>query len=569
MNEILNHKPRVVILARASSDKQVISGETITTQVDELYDVAHIEGWEVAKLETFVESGRKDDRQIFDNLINYCTNRKNKIDIFLVKNIDRFSRQGSDEYFKVKDKLKMSGVRLVDAEGVIQGEKNTLEKLGFDYDWSKYDPSRSNEIARAEQARDEVRIILTRMISQEIRYVQQGYWNRNSVYGFQNKKIDTENEGRRNILVEYPEEALFVRKMFELKAECGYSDIAIVKDINKLGFKTRYMTRRDRGTKKAIGKIGGNGLTVKLLQRYFRRTVYAGVIVEKWTHDKPIMAKFDGLVTIEQFNIANNGKVYLEQNGSEVVIRYNSSPWSTRRNKHNPMYPYKSVVLCPECHHTLLGSASRGRSGKRFPVYHCTRGHRRFSVKPDILNKQVEDTISQLQFSEEDGRLFKECFLLVYEQRRTNAVVESLNYSRTLDTLKVKQQTVYDTIKTSSSTLIKERAEKEYEELEDQILELGSATSQKEQKELGARYAYKQASHLMEHLEEILIDRKNVANQEMLFRLAFQEIPTYTDLLNGTVKLHPLFKLKSKSLTSKALMVIPAGIEPAIFRMKT
>lgn len=72
---------------------------------------------------------------------------------------------------------------------------------------------------------------------------------------------------------------------------------------------------------------------------------------------------------------------------------------------------------------------------------------------------------------------------------------------------------------------------------------------------MGARLAYKQAAHLMEHLNKVLVDRENVSNQEMLFRVAFQELPTYEGLQNETLKLHPLFKLKSSSLSSKEQMV--------------
>lgn len=189
MNEqTINHKPRVAILARASSTKQAIEGETLTTQTEELLSIAQKEGWEVARLESLVESGRKHEREQFYSLIDYCVDRKNTIDVFLVKYIDRFCRQGSQEYLKLKQKLKDAGVRLVDAEGIIQGEKNTLEELGFRYDWSVYEPSRANEIAKAEEALNETRKTLTRTVSHEIRYTQQGYWNRNSVYGFTNQK---------------------------------------------------------------------------------------------------------------------------------------------------------------------------------------------------------------------------------------------------------------------------------------------------------------------------------------------------------------------------------------------
>ena len=555
---------RVVILARASSTKQAIEGETLGMQVDQLQRFSDANNWEIVKLESIIESGRKQDRDKFDSLISFCVDRKNKIDILLVKNIDRLSRQGADAYLKLKNKLKNAGVDLVDIEGVIRGEKNTLEDLNFEYEWSKYNPSRSNEIAEAEEALKEARKILTRTISHEIKYTQQGYWSRNSVFGYKNQKIDTEENGRRNILVEKPDEAFFIRKMFELKAHRKYSDQDVVDELNRLGFKSRILARRDKETQKKIGTKGGNPLTTKQLQRYLQRLVYAGVIKEKWTHDQPVLAQFEGLVSIDLFNKANEGKIYLENVGDQITIKENYSPWAVKRNKRNPLYPYKNVVLCPECGNALLGSASTGSSGQKFPSYHCSRNHKRFSKKPKEIDDLVEATISQLEFSEGDGKLFKECFMVVYAQRKSEATVDSVKYSQTLDEMKLKQDAAYQTVKTTSSDSVRARAEKEYDELEDKILNMGDITAKKEQKELKARQAYKKAAHLMEHLEEVLIDKENVLNQEMLFRLAFKELPTYEDLVNGTLNLHPLFKLKSSALSSKRQCVTPRGIEPRL-----
>ncbi|MCL4208791.1 hypothetical protein KJZ63_04155 [Patescibacteria group bacterium] len=63
----------------------------------------------------------------------------------------------------------------------------------------------------------------------------------------------------------------------------------------------------------------------------------------------------------------------------------------------------------------------------------------------------MEATISQLEFSEGDGKLFKECFMVVYAQRKSEATVDSVKYSQTLDEMKLKQDAAYQTLKTTSS----------------------------------------------------------------------------------------------------------------------
>src|SRR3989338_1892227 len=61
---------------------------------------------------------------------------------------------------------------------------NTLEHLGIKYKWSEYSPSFITELLEAERAKSEVRDILTRLISAEIRYVRSGYRVRPAPMGF-------------------------------------------------------------------------------------------------------------------------------------------------------------------------------------------------------------------------------------------------------------------------------------------------------------------------------------------------------------------------------------------------
>jgi len=165
----------------------------------------------------------------------------------------------------------------------------------------------------AERAKDEMRDIMSRMVGAEIRYTQLGYWMPHPPHGYINEKVETQN-GKRCILKPHPTEAAFIIKMFELCAQGTMTDHQIADEINRLGFKTQTQLVRGKVDRtEIVSQRGGNKLTAKKLRHYVQKTVYAGVVKEKWTHDKPIEGKFDGLVSFELFNRANKGKMTLSR----------------------------------------------------------------------------------------------------------------------------------------------------------------------------------------------------------------------------------------------------------------
>lgn len=160
------------------------------------------------------------------------------------------------------------------------------------------------------------------MIGAEIDYARDGWWVHGFCYGFNTQRIETEH-GKKTILVPNKEEAFLMKKMFELRAK-GYPDSQISQELNNLGFKTRYRIKRDQVTKKAIGKVGGEPLEPKIIQRLIKRPIFAGVLYEKFTDYQLIKANFEGLVDINTFNLANKGRIEIQdlgQNNYKIISR--------------------------------------------------------------------------------------------------------------------------------------------------------------------------------------------------------------------------------------------------------
>jgi site-specific DNA recombinase len=425
----MEDKPNSVVIGRESSVKQAVQGDSSDDQITQCTSIAVRDGTNVVRSFKVIESATKPNREIFDEVIAYCMDRKNEVKFLYFKNISRFTRGGNEEYLRLKRILGEGGVGIRDIYGTIRPSVNTMEIYGFEYSWSRYSPSQSEEAYQANRARDAVRDSLTVMIGAEIGYTRLGYWSRNSVYGFKNEKVETTEHGKRNILVPFEDEAKYMREMFRLLDE-GKSEKEVVHSLNAQGMRTRKFNHRDRRTKVALGKGGGRTLTVKQLQRMKKKLVYAGIVCEKWTYYQPVVARFKGLVDRQVFNRVNDGivKIVPLENGAGVKVLYGkeleAEKKTIRRLKNNPEYPFKDI-RCPICGWPSKGSASRGKSGKHFPAYHCARGHKSWRVKKSDFHNTVYGFVRRLHMKPSYVRLFEETFLEVWKESRVNLIEES------------------------------------------------------------------------------------------------------------------------------------------------
>lgn len=388
--------PRIYAVGaiRVSTEKQGRDGDSPDDQKKQIDRYGDAHNMPIRKFFAFLESGSK-VKQPMQEAIDYCKDPKNQIKYFIIKSIDRFTRGGSRIYEDLKEQLDECGVSLIDVYGVISGEKvNTLDHLGFTYKWSEYSPSKKTEILEAERAKDELRDIMSRMIGAEIRYTQVGYWMRRPPFGFTSEKVETRH-GKRTILKPHPEEAPLIRKMYELKALGTMSDRQIVDKMNELGFRTRKTYVRDSNDRsKIIGTRGGNPLEMTKINRYLENPIYAGVVKEKWTNDKPVKASFKGLVSFELYNQANRNRVELHESADGDIEHEQVRPdEKAKKGVRNDEFAYRRFVACPTCHNPLLGSASRGKMGKYYAAYHCSNHGHYYRIP----KQEFEDTIRQMQ----------------------------------------------------------------------------------------------------------------------------------------------------------------------------
>lgn len=563
----LEKKKNCVIYCRVSGNKQAQEGDSLKEQEQICRAIAERRNFNIVPdnnvyIEPF--TGSKLNRPFFDELMKFIKNYPGRIDYFLFKDIDRLTRGGAGDYQYIKKELSRYGVELVDSYGLIQPKINTLEHTGLGYDWSRYSTSEMAETIKAESAKDERRVILTRLIGTEIALTQQGFWTGNPNDGFVNKRVYV-NGKKRTIMIPDPNRMHFYIKMFELRASGKYSDAEIVDKINAMGFKTRVQNIWDKTHTKIIGQRGGKFLSIKQLQRIIQKPIHCGIICKKWTHNKPIRAKFDGLVSIEKFNKANNGKVFIKENkDGELEILYDYSPEKVvlKRTKDNPLFPYKDLVLCPNCGKPFLGSVSAGKSKKGFPFYHCSRGHKYFGINKKKFEFNFENIIKDLNFNKYALKSLKLALKDVYKSRVEQIADFETRIESNIITLKQRQLEAFEAFKKTSSSVLQKKLEAEIEELELQILKAKNQKPIDRINEYDIENFFRSAEYLMEHHEELLLNKENQPLQKRLLSLVFDEQPTYDDILNGTPKISFIFAKTKEPALAGSLLVALRGIEP-------
>ena len=360
---------------------------------------------------------------------------------------------------------------MIDSYGIIQPTRNTLEDLGFEYEWSKTSPSEIAEVVVASSAKQEVTNILTRLIGQEIRLTQRGYKMRGPQDGYLNEKIYVEGK-KRTVQVPDPGRAQFFIEMFKLRASGQLTDKEIVARINAMGYRSRTRNRWDETRQRIVATTGGNLLNLKRFQEIIKRPIYCGVVCEKWTNWQPIKAQYDGLVSLETFNAANRGKVFIRSKKEDALeIFYDYQPLKMRheRTRNNPLFPFKNVILCSLCRKPLLGSSPQGRSGQRFPTYHCSRGHKYFGVRKSELESQVERFVGSLRFHPEIFRNLNEVFIQTYHEKQGEVLTAAAQVGHTVADLEAQKAQTVQAFKLATSDVMRRVLENDAEELEQQI----------------------------------------------------------------------------------------------------
>lgn len=542
-----------VALLRVSTDKQFQEGESIEAQRRKVEFAARRERIDIVSFFTEHYSGRKSDRKVLEELFQFLEKNPD-VDYVIVGDIDRFTRGGTEIYLRLKRRLRELNVSLVDTTGIIQPDRNRLEHLGVEYQWSIEAPSRYAEIFMAEKARSEASDILTRLIGRQIQLTRDGYQVRPANFGYRNVKVTLEDGTRKTIMEPAADEKIFVRRIFELRAEGGVSDQQISDHVNALGYKSRGRRIFDPTSRKVIGHTGHTPMTPQQVQRIVKKPIYCGIRLDAWNQGVPVEAQIEPLVSIHLFNRANRGAVKVTKH-ADGTISVDKKPTEYSSHRHNPDFLLRHVVACNHCKKPMMASKSRGKSGKYFGYYHCSRGHAYLGMNKSEFETAIGNLLKSLRSKPSFLGLFREVVREVWVEKNRCALDEAKQIDTHIEALRTRQRSLIDSISTSRSKIVIAKLEDDVEEIE-KAVRLAQDKRQKSdlsEAEIEAYFAI--AKKLMEHPSKYVFASPTKEKLEKIWSFIFASRPTLEQVVNRTPDLTLIYRLSEGSNMTEKLMV--------------
>ena len=498
-----------------------------------------------------VWSGRDEHRPGLEHAFDLVA--QHNIPNALFFDIDRFTRAGAAHYERLKRKFDAIGCLIYDVKGIIQPATNSLAGTGgdlgedFKYDWSVFASSEKAELMEAQMAKDEARKILGRTVPAQIQNAQAGRTNRMAPYGFGNTKI-VDSSGKLQPSKKIDEdEAFYVRKIYEGLA-AGKDIRALCDELNELGFQSRPRRRWNEDYSQVVGNSGNIPLTPWKARKMVERPVYAGFICEKWTHNMPVPANHDGLVTLDIWNRANEGHWQIIKDAASPTgwRKINTKRLKAKRpyRRDREDFPFKLLITCPQCGKPLKANYSTSRNGNRYGYYQCARTHKQISQGQDALHEQLRDYLGDLRFTPEVAERFEQHLRDVWVEKVGGLNRHLVSANAELTQLREEADGLITTIRNIQNPDLLKRLESDYDQLFGRIKLLEAKRDEKEFSEADMSRAIAWAKHLVEHLDELIVEADDDGLRSIFWSLVFERQPTLAELRNRTAPISPLVRLK-------------------------
>ncbi len=376
-----------IIYCRVSSAEQV-DGTSLESQEKVCREYAKRENITVAGV--FIEKGesaKTANRTEFIKAISFCSERKKKIECFIVYKLDRFARNQVD-HITVRETLKKYGTEL----------KSVTEPIG-DTSMGKMMEGILSTFAEFDN-----NIRTERSIGGMKKRLEQGTWVWRAPLGYcrVTKGADLSHD---------PKLASYVKLAFEEYSKGIHTFKSLANFLNERGFVTKQ----------------GNYAVPSLMEKMITNPLYAGII-KVW--DFECRGKFPPIVSEELFNQCNGNK------------KRQNIP----RLSKNPNFPLRKLVVCESCTSPITGSASTGRGGKKYPYYHHhkqTCDNAKF-ISKDKFEKAFTEYLITITPSKRYEKILKEIIIDIWKNNYQNVEMENRKIEKEISVSENQLQRVFD-----------------------------------------------------------------------------------------------------------------------------
>lgn len=332
-----------VIYTRVSSDEQV-KGTSLAFQEQLCRKYCAERGIEV--LEVFREQGesaKTADREEFLRALEYCRKHKSRVEAFVVAKVDRFARNTEDHFF-VRKRLLEYGVTL----------HSVTEPIG------NSPTEKFVETVLAASSEFDNAIRRQRCMDGMVARINQGIWPWKPPPGYRCQ--GTKRRGEKKTRPDPPDPMVFPI------IQRGLKEYAQGR-VNSLAELARLLD--GWGLRDSRGRRTTPQLVDRLLGRHLK--FYAGILVNPWTGD-PTPGLHEPMISKDEMLLIEG----IREGKARVVPR----------ERFNPLFPLRRVVLCGACDRYLTGAVSRGNGG-RYPYYECRNRSCAFARKT-IAKEKLE-----------------------------------------------------------------------------------------------------------------------------------------------------------------------------------
>ncbi len=500
-----------IIYCRVSTKEQAEKKTSLENQESACIKLAESMGYLVER--KFIdrgESAKTADRPELIAMLDYCAKNKGKVDALFVWKVDRLSRNSGDHH-AITGMLLKYGVKFISVTEPIDEtpQGNLMEGM----------------LAAFAQFDNEVRTERTKIGMKQ--RTKEGRWvfGRPAI-GYLSVKDETD----KTIRVLDPKRYEIIKKAFIEYSLGVYSQAEILQMVTKLGLTTR----------------AGKNLSIQTLNSILKNPFYAGYIFDPW-EKKLVKGQHEAIVTKEVFDAC------------QAVVN-GFKPSQVTRQKYNPNFPLRGLLVCQKCSRSLTGSMSKGKT-KKYGYYHCYKCTG-VSYRSDKINSEFRELLENVKPKDSYVNDFKEICLDVWneEYKETNSIRRKLA-QEILDLEDKKEKIIdlgaYEKISTKD---LEDRLNKLNNEITRKELDLNDL--RKKEYNIDALLSY--AEWFLTRTDKIWADLEPAAQQKFQ-QFIFPEGLNYdSNGFSRTPKLSSIYAVFQTSDKKESRMVAPTGIEPVL-----
>ena len=323
---------KAVIYARVSSEEQAKYGFSIGNQKKVCSEFADKNGYLVDRV--FVDEGKSAknlERPEIQELMAYCSKKKNDIKAVVIWRLDRISRNNTDYHGILRPLLAKRGIKLLSATEsnveTIEGE--LMRNIAMDF------------------AQYERQVTVTRTLAGLRQKAEQGEYPHKAPLGYKNLSRE---DGSKTIVID-EKYAFYVKRAFELYDSGMYSLRSLTAKLFEDGLRSK--------TGKRIPKTS--------IEFMLKNIFYTGVF--KFEDKLYENAKHKAIISKELFYRVQDRLI---------------SP--NKAKKQNYEFAYTGLIRCEHCGCLLTAELKKGK----YIYYHCT-GNKGGDCKRDYINETKID----------------------------------------------------------------------------------------------------------------------------------------------------------------------------------